>query len=251
MLQPPYARNQSEAKYPRLWDGLVGAWCPSINQRGGEKLFDRTRLASHCTLTNFTLSAAWADPAGLTSDGSNDYCDTGVSISSGIMSLSAWLKCTSSKTYNLMGSFDGAQGVWFGSVNDTQLWCRYGNGISTNMATVSMNVWHHFAVCGSGTSAAVYMDGDFVGTVTGTLSTSANLFIAAINSTETQYCYGGATDDVQLRNFPMLAGQVKSLYQLGPGGIFEPRDDVYGVAQQAAAQSRLLRLRREQMMGAA
>ena len=52
--QTGYARNASESAYPNLWTGLVGWWLPSVNPRGGNRLFDLSPFRNHGTLTNMS-----------------------------------------------------------------------------------------------------------------------------------------------------------------------------------------------------
>ena len=49
--QAGYARNASESENPKLWDGLVGAWMPSLGVTG-DALRDVSGNGNHGTLTN-------------------------------------------------------------------------------------------------------------------------------------------------------------------------------------------------------
>lgn len=74
-----YARNASESAYPNLWRGLVGWWCPSINPRGGNRLFDLSPFQNHGTLTNMA-NDDWVVSGGqgaLDFDGVNDFVNLG------------------------------------------------------------------------------------------------------------------------------------------------------------------------------
>ncbi len=66
-----YARNAQESAWPQLWDGLVGAWVPSLGNTGG-RLLDRSGRGNHGTIS----SATWTmTPRGtmLDYDETNDY----------------------------------------------------------------------------------------------------------------------------------------------------------------------------------
>ena len=56
--QAGYARNASESENPKLWDGLVGAWMPSLGVTG-ETLRDVSGNGNHGTLTNMDAASDW------------------------------------------------------------------------------------------------------------------------------------------------------------------------------------------------
>jgi len=53
-----YAKNASESANPNLWDGLVGAWMPSLGVTG-ETLRDVSGNGNHGTLTNMDAATDW------------------------------------------------------------------------------------------------------------------------------------------------------------------------------------------------
>lgn len=73
--QAGYARNASESENPKLWDGLVGAWMPSLGVTGGT-LRDVSGNENHGTLTNMDPASDWVNTGkglALDFDGSNDF----------------------------------------------------------------------------------------------------------------------------------------------------------------------------------
>ena len=73
--QAGYARNASESENPKLWDGLVGAWMPSLGVTG-ETLRDVSGNGNHGTLTNMDAATDWVATSkglALDFDGTNDY----------------------------------------------------------------------------------------------------------------------------------------------------------------------------------
>jgi len=53
-----YAKNASQSAHPNLWDGLVGAWMPSLGVTG-ETLRDVSGNGNHGTLTNMDAATDW------------------------------------------------------------------------------------------------------------------------------------------------------------------------------------------------
>ena len=103
--QAGYARNASESENPKLWDGLVGAWLPSLGVTG-ETLRDVSGNGNHGTLTNMDAATDWVTTSkglALDFDGSNDYVDCGTSQSTEVVdsiSITGWVKKESNKSYN-------------------------------------------------------------------------------------------------------------------------------------------------------
>ncbi len=67
----------SRSRYPRLWDGCVGAWCPSLGHTGS-RLFDASPYANWGTITNAASDTVWSVNNGgycLDLDGTNDRVD--------------------------------------------------------------------------------------------------------------------------------------------------------------------------------
>ena len=72
--QSGYARNASESENPKLWDGLVGAWMPSLGVTG-ETLRDVSGNGNHGTLTGMDAASDWVATSkglALEFDGSDD-----------------------------------------------------------------------------------------------------------------------------------------------------------------------------------
>ena len=73
--QAGYARNASESENTNLWDGLVGAWMPSLGVTG-DTLKDVSGNGNHGTLTNMDAATDWvATSKGLALgfDGTDDH----------------------------------------------------------------------------------------------------------------------------------------------------------------------------------
>lgn len=96
-------RRGGSPRYPSLWRGCVGAWCPSLGATGS-RLFDQSLFQNHGTLINMDASTDWpvsGDGVALDFDGGNEYVDGG---SSSVMkpatalSVSAWVNLSSSPT---------------------------------------------------------------------------------------------------------------------------------------------------------
>jgi len=92
-----YARNSSESANPNLWDGLVGAWMPSLGVTG-DTLRDVSGNGNHGTLTNMDAASDWvATSKGLALDydlSSNQYVsapDRSIYKSGNYFTASLWV----------------------------------------------------------------------------------------------------------------------------------------------------------------
>jgi len=89
------ARNSSQAKYPHLWQGLVGAWCPSLGIQGS-KLIDISGQGNHSEIDSG--SPEWdVGPSMLFTAASDDRMNCGSSSLIDDMpesSIVLRLKCT-------------------------------------------------------------------------------------------------------------------------------------------------------------
>lgn len=93
--QSGYARNASESENPNLWDGLVGAWMPSLGVTG-ETLRDVSGNGNHGTLTNTNWEISSARKS-VAYNGSTSKADIGSNNKFELQEMSAciWFKINS------------------------------------------------------------------------------------------------------------------------------------------------------------
>ncbi len=72
------ALNPTDSRYPYLWRGLVGMWCPSVGKQGST-LFDFSVYQRNGILNNMTIDDWVTGIYGynLNYDGSNDFVNLG------------------------------------------------------------------------------------------------------------------------------------------------------------------------------
>lgn len=180
--QTGYARNASESAYPNLWRGLVGWWCPSINPRGGNRLFDLSPFRNHGTLTNMT-NDDWVVSSGggaLDFDGTTDhvaftcpvaalqfpftvslwyYPRTRVQYAGLVSTMTAFSEAST----NGWLLYDGSQGNAgrIGIISG-------GTRVVTATNNSTLNIWQHYSGVFNGTNSSIYKNGAQV--ISGTLS---------------------------------------------------------------------------------
>ena len=118
------SRRFGVPKYPELWYGCVGAWCPSLG-RTGYILKDMSGYGTDGTLTSMDAGTDWVNSGGklaLDFDGINDTINISNTINYGSQNISfgGWVKKASSTEagYLIAKNNDGTTsgpGILFGS----------------------------------------------------------------------------------------------------------------------------------------
>jgi hypothetical protein len=261
-----WASRRSEAKYPSLWDGLVGAWCPSVTGPSGVKLFDLSGRNNTGTLTDMDATTDWVRSAGryaLDFDGSNDVVAmsslTRGNLGTSNATLCIWAKLADASVFGALlakrsngGIFPqwaiqqgnvstGGAGVagrhfgifWYrgGQINDT----ANNQCFRTTNDYVDGN-WHHIAVRRiNGTALEFFIDGKPVAVtavVNGTTNINADHATDPITLGAATITGGssanGQLDDARVYGRALSANEI-ALLASRRGIAFEPRRTInYG-----------------------
>ena len=277
--------THDESAYPELWDGVVGAWAPCLGPTG-LRLHDHSRRNNWGTLTNATVLTAWTVSRGqyaLTLDGVNDVIDCGDVLNNVFVgtesrfSVFAWINVTTSQNqfvaskietsptanrqWFLRANDDGLDFVWYGDLNALTF------RVMRHARTFTTSGWVHVGadfdatVASADAKARLYVDGVQVATTipftagspvsiqTGT----ARLAIGgAVTSTGTASAvFAGSVDDIIIYNRLLAANEIRQLYLLGRGGMYQRRRRTLrrvGVEQGAAFKAYWAR-RNSQIIG--
>lgn len=210
MLLGKYASRHSEARYPSLWEGLVGAWCPSIQSPSGTTLYDLSGRNRHGTLTNMDVGTSWSLINGrryLSFDGSNDRVVTSVSQSQfGSLSVSALVRMNAVSQIHAIiaqsnsGDTDASWGLYvLGNFSNRPAFKVNGNwsNIFSGASITSGAVVHLAAVFTAGVSVDVYINGvptTWPLAFTPTSSTRAITIGSESVGTNRNQCSGAVTD---------------------------------------------------------
>ena len=259
-----------ESTVPRLWDGVIGAWCPSLGPTG-TRLHDFSRYNNWGTLTNMDAATDWVVDGGqyaLDFDGTNDYIDIGTRqyLTYGVAAtVSWWERITSSGNgyYSRFRLKTGAQDMAVLRTDQaTYLGISTFNvsiGASKQFASApsvanSVGVWRHFALVMAagpdGTTNSdwtLYVDGvSYAATAAGTgvLSNGVNRigWDSADNGANCMF------SDFAIYGRAITANEARELYLLGRGGMFQRRRVRRGYVSEAAVKSYLF-LNRGQVIG--
>ena len=225
-FRSPYASNGEESKFPDLWKGLVGAWCPSLGQTG-LTLKDMSVENNDGTLTNMNVSSDWViqnkgrygSGLALDFDGTGDYVNLGqpshlAFAHDDAFTISIKAKHRSAQDGYLFSKSESAgdfKGIIFNWLDDGTFLFRLRDtgsaAIQRNTtATFGLNQWFDFTVTYDGsanvTGLKIYVDGIEAATnttgTTGTItdiSNSINANISGRNNGNSRV-FDGQMDDI-------------------------------------------------------
>jgi hypothetical protein len=179
--QAGYARNASESENPKLWDGLVGAWMPSLGVTGrtlrdvvGKSNLESKNTGDHiefeisnkktvCNLETY----AYAEGGDLSKKFQGGYS----------ISINLWRRITGRRIpFAQWGLAGTGYASWLLEVNtsDQFKFYNYNGGVSSSITAPAMSLqkWQHVTVTWdgstSGTNAHIYYDG--IAVASGTMS---------------------------------------------------------------------------------
>lgn len=258
---PPYmaARCKAESKYPKLWPDF--AWVPSLNPRGIATLYERTGKCTHATLINFTLANAWDIVAGipcLTSTGSSQTSSFPVTnLQTPNVMVSLWLYRNGNFGVFAfpVGISDAGNNGWrfYGSGSSLLFSYNAYNDAATQVSVTIPNLtWTHIYATFDGATLAC------TARYAGGSSTASKASATAISYTSTTGAmfnrsgwggFAGSIADVAIGSQVPPAQVGQKLFELGPGGIFEPETRQVVTAQQAAYQAWWRQHHQQQIIG--
>lgn len=255
-----FARCASKSAYPKLWKGLVGAWCPSLGP-SGDRLLDWSGRQNHGTLGAFTLSSAWSVVAGVPcltgSGGSQAVSFSATSMQTPNVTVSLWLYRNGSQGAFAfpLGVSDGGNTGWriYGNTSSLAFSYNVYNDAATQISlTIPNQTWAHLFATYDGATIkyAVRYNG---GMVSGTKASSTPISYSGVNGIMFNRGgwgpFTGSIADVMVssRAYPEIVGQ--KIFELGPGGIFTPRQrTIFGVTGTVATPWLYAR-RQQQIIG--
>ena len=236
MTRPSFADygTYDESAHPDLWDGVVGYWAPCLGPTG-TRLHDVSRFNNWGTLTNMDAATDWVIDGGqyaLDFDGVNDEVNCGAKVPrlGDYHTMAGWFRPS---------MFDQRR-MLCGMCNDITA-----GGIEWSFSTTTFDI--AWTVSGVGIlgwytgpllpstqwifACAVWRRGTVAMTTNNTTSTISSITNPIgynnddfrIGAAHTNAKFIGAIDSVALWNRALAPNEVRSLYNLGRGGMLERR----------------------------
>ena len=216
--------THDESAYPELWDGVIGAWAPCLGPTGS-RLHDMSRRSNWGTLTNMDNATDWVIDGGqyaLNFDGSNNRIDVGAIQLGTRKTISCWIKRNGTETAVLfsVGQNIVPAGYIIGLIGSDIYNNNSGVFYSSAFGGLAVGRWEFLAIATDGANYTVYVNGVQKGTMQ---DAGANL-LRNIGSYETgTFPFSGRLDDIAIWNRRLTASEIRQLYQLGRGGMYQRR----------------------------
>ena len=208
--QAGYARNASESENPQLWDGLVGAWMPSLGVTG-YALRDVSGNGNHGTRIDFASDwVATSKGFALDFDGFDDYVDCGrPSMGVGKLTVNVWINLTAGNTFQHL--VDSSSNSWHLALLGTNKPYLY-NGVTfhTSTETLSTNTWYMITGV-QGSTLDLYVNG----VLSQSISSNVNVTTNNINIGRWQdgnRNFNGKLSNVCIYNRALSPQEIKHLY---------------------------------------
>ena len=205
-------------RHQNLWNGCIGAWCPSQGHSGGT-LIDYSPMMNHGTLVNMDPATDWVTNAGgwaLDFDGSNDY----VSAVRGLQypfTMATWWRSNTTGSVAIFSVYASANeyvslravvNIPAMSISDTATGLA-----STNGSSVTQGTWVHVAlVAYSSTLRELYQNGLLVATATASKSpaiTGATTYLGSLQGSS--LFWNGNIDDARLYERTLTQAELRTL----------------------------------------
>jgi hypothetical protein len=232
--------THDESAHPQLWDGVVGAWCPSLGPTGS-RLHDMSGRSNWGTLQNASVLTDWQMTDGqyaINFDGT----DNNVRIDRNVLenpsqTATAWVKAASfPSAYNTVICKDEAVTRYWTLLvksNGKLAYYVYASGNvsadGTGLTTLTAGRWYFLAMSYSEVAGlAGYVNGirDATAAASGsptTGSTFANIgshFQALTGGSSGRY-FNGQIDDIRVYDRVLTLNEIQELYRLGRAGTYE------------------------------
>jgi len=260
-----FARSPSESQYPNEWEGLIGAWIPSLGPTG-DTLYDWSGFDNDGTLTLMDPATDWVIGGNprlpgyvLDFDGADDSVNAGSpalldDLFIGGGTLTAWIfprtlgESDNGRILDKASSTGHADGWAFTNRDAANPRIRFARDWSTNLGewdspadSITLNTWQHVAVTyneGSDQNdAVIYIDGQSVGITENNTPSGSPVTDAAqdflIGNFSDLRTFDGFIDGVRVYNRELNAAEILSIYQ-NSLGAFQLRSRLLARAPAAA-----------------
>jgi hypothetical protein len=230
-VKPSYASGYASPitggmAHESLWDGVVGAWCPSLGATGGT-LRDLSGNHRHGTLTNMDPATDW-QPEGLDFDGTSDYVTANFTGTGDEGTVSAWVTFDSltAGTHAVFFSGGGTY-VLINQIGSSVYWYwMTGSTTVQSSSVLETGKLYHLLMTRQNGVVSGYINGQLSASSTGGSTwteTTAQIGGWPGQSTRT---VDGVVDDVLVYERPLTANEIAKLYRLGPAGLYQQKRPV-------------------------
>ena len=243
-LKPSYkqdfARSAGESKYPALWRGLVGAWCPSLGHTGIFTLRDVSGKGNHGAMVGGFVAGNWhMTPEGyaLGYNGINNKVTLANfnPLLTNQITVVARIKRTDDITFH--HAVSRHDGWWLsGSGSNNIRFATITSGeVSTNSYSLALDEWYNIVGVYDGAYVYLYVNGVLFHKIaqTGNMSASGSMRIGGYWGNDT-FNWKGGIGNLLIYNRAFAPSEVKFV-NANPLALFQLADLPFGVAAEVVA----------------
>ena len=218
-----FARHRSQSAFPGLWQGLIGAWVPSLGPTG-LAIYNWSRHQNAGVLTSMDAATDWVvDQRGyaLDYDGSDYVLMGGDSVLEppGAISISVWVKSTDASAAHLVskGSTDAGFAVGYAVFMNAGTFALVIRGLTTtfvNSMVAPSGEWQYLACVYDGSDLLFYVDGELANSVaaTGTISHAGALHLSRWERAGSPSYWTGIMQDVLIYDRALTHNEVSIMF---------------------------------------
>jgi len=205
-------------KYPNLWRGCVGAWCPSEDRSRSNRLTDFSGYNNHGVLTNMDPATDWVPSGGkmaLDFDGVNDQLVFPAFNLSNNLTWCIWVhKTSATANHHIFGQGDGLTTGMYLQTNGSSQFVVYVTQVSISGGLLESNKWTAVSVTKTGSSISLYVNGTIraTGTASPTDSTTP-LAVGYVRFNSGNFYSGSSSnvDDFRVYNRALSPSEIRTL----------------------------------------
>ena len=235
----------STLRYPHLWQGCVGAWCPSQSGATGYRLFDDSGNNNHGVLTGMDPGTDWVPSGGklaLDFDGSNDYVALGSGLAkAGSFSVAGWANVATGYGTNPQICSRAIYGGnypqnWMLFIRTDEGTAQYALQTTDSFGVryqikggglVQTNVWTHVCASYNINGANLYINGNPVAVTTVGTPNATPVAGQVVNigayANVTNF-FNGQLDDLRIYNRALTPSEINLLYTGGRGAAYQLKE---------------------------
>lgn len=234
-------------RHQNLWQGCVGAWCPSQAHSGGT-LIDYSNRNNHGTLTNMDPATDWITSGGgwaLDFDGTDDFVlvSSNFSITNFPFSFGGWVRVGNLAPTKAIFSFCQyvpSSDQYCTLETRSSQWSivsRAGSFANAAAGTPVVGEWAHvFGVFESTTSKKLYVNSENIASLTSSLSMPSGIdrFVIGKLRNDSADPHNGQLDDIRFYNRALTDAEIR-LLATRRGIAYERKPRMWAVKAPAAS----------------
>ncbi len=236
-----FAPRDGPPAHPEFWRGIDRGWSLGLGPTGISNIPDVSGNGNDGTMTQ-VVGSDWSPNDGrytINVDGTVGdelLLDLPGPTSADRYTLSMWFRSTNSAAFlSIFDNDNRHYSMFINSSGQVSFSVGITSGLTTTTDGMTTGSWHNLVLSQDGTTLTSYVDGKFKQSVSHAITLLPKQVSFGTNPSGGGTPMIGQYDDIFYWTRDLGASEVRKLYNLGRGGIFELRPRVYAKTPAAAA----------------